>query len=362
MSILNACIHRHTRLFRVLGYAHLLCMLCMSCNKSNPFKQPEKEQKISFNTLPASRGPIEDPNFVVSNDTVSPHGPRSITRNMIQDKNGNYWFATWEGILFYDGKVFTNITLKEGLRHFHVFSVVEDHTETLWFGTIGGGVYRYDGTTFKYFTSADGLVSDVVLCISEDSSGNIWFGTDKGASRYDGSSFTNFTKQEGLSLGQVYAIEQDKVGTLWLGTDEGVVLYDGQSFSKFTNKDDSSPFYRVHAIVEDKRGNIWMGNTDGLCRYDPVASRKLGEKILTNITTSSVHNMFEDKNGNIWLSESNPNMTGMTLSKYDEKDKVKITTDIQIFGAIEDNIGNIWFGTVNGVSRLDHGRSHAIRL
>jgi ligand-binding sensor domain-containing protein len=52
-----------------------------------------------------------DPYFVESSDTISIYGPDHITRDVVQDKNGNYWFATWLGIIQYDGTHFTNYTL-----------------------------------------------------------------------------------------------------------------------------------------------------------------------------------------------------------------------------------------------------------
>ena len=40
------------------------------------------------------------------------HGPNSIVRSIIQDRKGNIWIASWEGVFRYDGKSFTNITSK----------------------------------------------------------------------------------------------------------------------------------------------------------------------------------------------------------------------------------------------------------
>ncbi len=53
-----------------------------------------------------------------------------------------------EGIISYDGKQFTNVTENEGLEKFRVFSLLEDRAGTLWFGTIGGGLYRYERRDF----------------------------------------------------------------------------------------------------------------------------------------------------------------------------------------------------------------------
>src|SRR6185369_9342814 len=99
-------------------------------------------------------------------DMNASHGPGSITRNIIQDRKGNIWMASWEGVFKYDGKIFTNIT--SGVSTARFFSLLEDRRGNLWFGSIGSGVYQYDGNSFQNFTTKDGLVNDEVGCIYED--------------------------------------------------------------------------------------------------------------------------------------------------------------------------------------------------
>src|SRR5690349_11316285 len=70
---------------------------------------------------------------------VTSNGPSNITRNVIQDRKGNIWMATWEGIFRYDGKSFTNITSNVSSARF--FSLLEDRNGNFWFGSIGSGVY-----------------------------------------------------------------------------------------------------------------------------------------------------------------------------------------------------------------------------
>ncbi len=68
--------------------------------------------------------------FIETQDTVSTRGPISIVRHILEDKKGNIWLMSFQGIMKYDGKVFTNYTLKENLIHFHVYSVMEDKSGT----------------------------------------------------------------------------------------------------------------------------------------------------------------------------------------------------------------------------------------
>src|SRR3984957_9514162 len=155
----------------------LMLVFCISC------AQNQSEGKKIMLT-PENKG------------VITSHGPKWITRNIIQDTKGNIWIAAFDGIFRYDGKSFTNITSKVSSARF--FSVLEDSKGNLWFGSIGSGVYCYDGKSFTNFTTGDGLINNRVSCIYEDKAGNIWFGTENGASCYDGKSFRNFTTKDGL--------------------------------------------------------------------------------------------------------------------------------------------------------------------
>lgn len=295
--------------------------------------------------------PTKDPYFVTTTDTVSVLGPKSITRNILQDKNGIMWFASWEGILSYDGKNFTNHTLKNQLIQFHVFSIAETNSGDLWFGTIGGGAYKYDGKTFTLYTTNDGLASNTVMCIMEDTKGNIWFGTDFGLSCYGGKSFLNYTTNDGLESNHVYAMIQDKNGKFWFGTQEGISCLDPTSvlwtnkgtFTPFKNTNGST-FYNVRSLVEDNSGKIWIGCQDGLFEYDG--------KTTTTHTTNFTGYVYADKSDNIWISEGGPG--AMSLSKHTDTSFKKIfTNNDQVFGCTEDKDGNIWFGTAVGIFCYD---------
>jgi ligand-binding sensor domain-containing protein len=332
----------------------LLITSCQGQNKSNlPKERPSEPNPISSFQKNLSF-PVSDPYFVESTAITAAHGPQSITRNILQDKKGNIWLASWEGIICYDGKTFTNFTNKAGLRRFHVFSIMEDKKGNLWFGTIRAGVYRYDGKTFTNFTTSQGLANDAVVCMLEDKSGKIWFGTMDGVSCYDGKSFTNFTTKDGLVNNDVNSIIQDKSGKLWFGTRGSVCFYDGKKFTAFNNQADQ-PFNNVRSIIEDQQGNLWFGGQDGLCRYDG--------KSFTEVSKDFIGFLYADKKGKIWISAGTPEPRNMTLYRYNEQlaplpvEKAQIEPIVkekgQVYGVFEDKEGNIWFGTEHGGCRYD---------
>ncbi|HTF29378.1 MAG TPA: two-component regulator propeller domain-containing protein [Flavitalea sp.] len=121
---------------------------------------------------------------------ITSHGPNTSVRTIKQDRKGNIWLASNEGIIRYDGKSFTNVT--GNLFPDRFFSVLEDRKGNFWFGNYGSGVYCYNGKSLQHFTSREGLVHKLITSIYEDKNGNIWFGANGGASRYDGTSFLNY--------------------------------------------------------------------------------------------------------------------------------------------------------------------------
>jgi len=301
------------------------------------------------------------------NKNVSSYGPSVITRNILQDRKGNIWMATWDGAFRYDGKSFTNIT--SGVSTARFFSLLEDSKGNLWFGTIGSGVYRYDGIFFKNFTTAEGLYNNEVGCMYEDKKGIIWFGVNGGASLYDGKSFRNFmiegdsivedkTRKKSFPNMQrppmeVTSIIEDRTGKFWLSTRGRTFVYDGKKFTAVVH--DTKPFINVRCIIEDRKGNIWLAGNDGLWRYDGST--------FAGITYNFVGYVYQDRNGNIWTSSAGGVTTrDWILSRYDDNSLAKpfvappkrVEPKVGgLFGIMEDDKGYIWFGSGMGVYRYD---------
>ena len=334
----------------------LCCLITMLAVAANFFAQAQQKSDA---TAAAVTKPIS-----VSN------APKSIVRTISQDKKGSIWIASWEGIFKYDGKTFTNITSKVSSARF--FTLLQDKHGNFWFGSIGSGVYYYDGKSFKNFTTKQGLAGNAVTAIYEDKMGTVWFGTEAGVSSYDGKSFKNLKLNEAppvtgsdsinVSVYQnelskehwmhndVASIIEDKSGKLWFGTRGSLSVYDGKTFTAVTNA--GKPFTNVRSMIKDKNGNIWLGGNDGLWYYNGST--------FTNFTQKFVGYIKEDKKGNIWTGSESKHDKSWALAYYNVKslnDKEPVITEIInkpiIFGILEDDKGNIWFGDFNGVHRYD---------
>ena len=333
-----------------LSYILLLFILCTSCTGQKETGLPKEEP-----TQQTQHG---------TSEVISYNGPKTITRNIKQDKDGVIWLAAFDGVFRYDGSSFSNVIDKVSSSRF--FSAMEDLEGNMWFGSIGSGVYRYDGIFFEHYTSDEGLLSDEIVSMFQDKDGDIWFGSNGGISVYNGTSFKSFmvtgdTMVENRTgivvpsgqrpINEVNSIVQDRTGKMWLGTRSSTFTYDGRSFETITHEDVN--FQNVRRILVDIEGNIWLGGNDGLWRYDGST--------FTNITKDFVGYIYEDGGGNIWTSSDESGRRGWALSRYDQKSlaqsKPKPTIvkygEGMIFGILEANDGSIWFGTLDGVQRYD---------
>ena len=296
-------------------------------------------------------------------DVIPSNGPTTMVRNISQDRKGNIWLAAWKDIIRYDGKSFTNMTSKASSGNY--WSVLEDRKGSFWFGTIGSGVYYYDGISFQNFTTREGLFNNEIGFIYEDKAGHIWFGGNGGASRYDGNSFRNYMINGDSMIedstgktfpdftrpaNEVNSIIEDKTGRFWFGTRGNAFVYDGKAFTVFSRN--GKPFNNVRSIIEDRKGNIWLGGSDGLWRYDGST--------FTNFTPNFVGYVYEDKKGNIWTTALNDDRI-FALFRYDEgslSDEKPMVTEVKsqpvmLLGILEDDKGNIWVGSGDGVFRYD---------
>lgn len=175
--------------------------------------------------------------FLDSTMVRNPRTHLNTTLHMLEDKQGNVWFASWaqEGINKYDGnQTLSRITMEDGGGTDNmIHSILEDSKGNLWFGSRNNGVYRYENGKLSNFTLNTPLNQSAIYGMIEDRNGHIWFGTEAdGAWRYDGKAFTQYTAKDGLGNTSVFSIVEDRAGNLWFGTrNVSLYRYDGKTFT-----------------------------------------------------------------------------------------------------------------------------------
>lgn len=267
----------------------------------------------------------------------------------------------------------------EGFYNQTVYAINEDKDGNMWFGT-DQGVYKYDGKTFKNYNQKDGLAQlDITRKgILVDESGNIWVGTHGGVYRYDptvdsegGKSFSLFKELGTLNIA---GIMEDKSGNIWFATSEnGVFRYDPSSgeIINITEKEGLGENY-AGGIAQDKAGNMWFTMKNGICKYDPSASLRAGGKALTEYTAkdglggTEFWGIYIEESGIIWVTaRGSTTRFDPSISLPNPKAfKVFTPTDglnCCVQSMFQDKAGNMWWGTGQGLYRFDGSRFYQVK-
>lgn len=214
--------------------------------------------------------------------------------DMLEDREGTLWIATWKGVSRLSGDRFFTYTVDDGLIDPWVYALVQDRQGAFWFGT-EGGVSRFDGENWVSFTHADGLGAPVetpveggpqasrhhqrsgksyqkanpnfVLSLVVDRENVAWIGTwGAGLSRFDGKRWKTYTRgADSIGGNFVHALALDPQGRLFAATDGGISVYEGGRWSTFTTRDGLID-NNVFSIAFDADGNCWLGTWTGLSK------------------------------------------------------------------------------------------------
>jgi len=214
----------------------------------------------------------------VSPTTGFPSRKTQEVLSMIQDRQGILWLGTIaSGAYQYDGQNFTSYLMYEGrsiqprdsVYNNVIQSIVEDNEGNIWFTSqTHGGITKYDGEVFTNYNLEDGLPDDMIFSSFKDKEGNLWFGTlDNGLISYKKGEFSYFKNEDWQMIS---CFHQTRSGDLWIGSfrEESVLWFDGEKFNP-VSFDPEKKLVELRFMTEDKDGNVWFGGRYSiLYRYD----------------------------------------------------------------------------------------------
>ena len=289
---------------------------------------------------------------------------------ILEDCQGRLWFGTERsGVCCFDGQQFTTYTTDDGLVNNWIGAICEDYRGRLWFGggVSGGGVSCFDGHCFITYTAEDGLLDNRVLHVIQDRERQLWFAhVFSGLTRFDVESSQRLTVEPITEI-----LLQDRQGRLWFGNENVLCcLFEGQQRRQVFNT-----FFR--SLLIDSSGALWVGTSgDGLYYYDSADAvwggvggaqrhpEHWGRQFTTTdgLGSNCVESLLEARDGTIWLGTWG---TPGCLCRFNGKTFQAIPTPHPvIFRLFEDCHGRIWMGgwQGGGLSCYDAGAQDSVPL
>ncbi len=312
--------------------------------------------------------------FNVQWQKALPRGmPKMIKRFLI-------FFSTllfWKAVLCQTQDIkFNHITPDQGLLSGNSLCTVQDYQGFFWFGS-EEGLQRYDGYSFKnYFTDKNdstSLSSSFVHQILEDSHHNLWIGTfDGGLCLYDRENdkfirFLHDPNDEHSIIGNFLQMMFEADGTIYVGAvGHGISAF--KTPEKVTDKiqfvNYRFPETREYAttrwagaMVETNRGLLVAINGAGVNRLDPKSGTFT--PVLKDSVGSRTQCLLFDSRQRLWIGTWDEGL--YVIDRRNSKMVHHMATSAsghlshnQLYNITEDESGNIWIGTDNGLNLLPH--------
>jgi ligand-binding sensor domain-containing protein len=277
------------------------------------------------------------------------------------DRDGTLWLGASRGILRASGSEFGDFELARGDEPWHVFSICQDQRGDLWFGS-SAFLRRYDGTNWTVYGPENEVVVLWATEIVADSSGNVWFGNayyegENRLLRFDGTTWAVFSEGDGVPDSTMIPLLTDEEGNVWFGIpDSGACRFDGQTWSVFTTEDGLLG-EEVVCGAQDRDGVIWFGHQGfamrgGLTRCHRGTWRTYTSPRPDIDPIGVVRTILEDQSGNIWFG------TFEGAVRFDKSDALTYTTDDGLPGNSVWDIflgqsGDMWVACQGGVASFN---------
>lgn len=316
--------------------------------------------------------------------------PQASVSSILQTRDGFLWFATFGGLVRYDGLRFQvfNPGNTKGLRTGRFTTLFEDREGNLWITTEGQGLTRYKDEVFTTFSTDSGLTSNQVGQVSEDPSGNVLIPVGEGVVQWKNGGFTPYQPAPGepfngslrrTASGAVWyqdgsilrkyergrvTVEletgfhpriffEDRAGRLWIGTSEAsLLMYQDGKLKVFSEKE-GYPQFHLSAFFEDQQGVLWFGTTgQGLVQLKDGRFTRYTTR--DGLAGTGVRSIYQDREGTIWVGTESglSRMTERVITAYSSKDGLAADNVYPIY---EDRQGIIWIGSWLGLTRYADG-------
>ncbi|UKN03691.1 SpoIIE family protein phosphatase [Paracrocinitomix mangrovi] len=302
---------------------------------------------------------------------------------------------------------------KTGIPYSSMSKMIDDQNGNYWFASYEAGVSHLKNDQYIGYTTTEGLSSNIAIDIFEDSKGNIWVATEDGVNKIVPNSFTTINGQHGFtekSIVNMHLTSDNKIavatatGGVWIYDKKlnvfyhymGGLIVKGLGEDYFGNliagahqfgtrqfiasKNDTicfesqlditatykTPAWGVNAIITDKDGNLWLGDdTHGMIKYSLNEDKTAYNKAETysnksGLASKRISDMIFDKEGYLWIMHGSLGLSKMKDGKINHYTTQNGLPSNFISSATQLTSGEVWLASNDGLIRFQNNAYNLI--
>lgn len=306
---------------------------------------------------------------------------------IFKDRESNIWLGSGgKGLLKFSGERFTHFNKKNELPSELIISALEDELGNLWLSSFDKGLFIIDAKGNVINENVDYLTSTVWSSIRLN--GELLFGSLFGLHKFNGNNWKSYYTEDGLPANKITGLQYSKHGDVFIGTAEGVAIYN--------SKEGIRPFQGIDDPVKNVRAFVERGDTVFLAAQSGLFKCYNQKLTLIKRFEGGVNSLAIDSTDRVWVGTESGlftlhkdivepfDLSGKSGADYinfliENKNVIYVGTNyglysvtindniVQHFGinaglvdletnlnsAITDSEGQLWFGTVAGLMRMD---------
>jgi len=343
--------------------------------------------------------------------------PVANIQQIYEDREGNIWLATSEGLERLSDVKFITYTTRDGLPSDNVGTVASGRSGLIWIGTAGGLACLKNGKVerISLWSNDEPFPPMEITSLYEDAQAVLWFGTKDGAlhrlegghdqrvaalNREGGPGYAmgicnnqagdllvgtagaglqvfrngqlvrTFGFQDGLRNRSIFSLSTGRDEAVWIGETPGLDVLRGSRISVPGENPEMLSKTTILSTYIDPDGTVWAGGVNGLYRlrngkWAPVVYRP-DERVLA----PEFYCLLEDDKGNFWSSGSRGVFCVSKRELNDFFDGKRSSVNCRAFGKADglkspdcSNVyfpagcrspdGRLWFGTIAGLAVVD---------
>ncbi len=238
--------------------------------------------------------------------------------------------------------IFNHLSSPDQLSNYSVMSIYQDERGFLWIGT-QRGLNLYDGRYIKTFTvkvdSKNSIHDNIITKVSGDGKGHVFAFSANGIDKID--------------------IRTEQITQLVSGPTSAMAFVNGILYYAIGNRiftlDKSKKIKLIytlpstlsaHSLTIGENRIIIGTDKDGLFLYD--TKYKQSRHLLNGLFIETI---YIDKKGSIWIGTQRHGYYIYSNDKLVQGTTLGKDNDVRVF--CEDNVGNMWIGTMNGLYQRD---------